>query len=384
MKKLIIFLTIVLGAYFANSQQVYPFDMQVQGDVQVDSLLKLKSVAVSTSDSVLVRDGFSVAYKLITGGGLTVTNNGDNAILTATGKTDTINGESQLSFNGNALIMYKESGEMNINNKIYSSSMMFKPKLSFAKYNGTISSYAALTTYHRLGRIAWGGSYSISAVNDGAAYIDVKARENWSGTANGTQMDFGITPVGSTTTKVALSLYDDGITMFTGINDTTPEYTLDVSGKMRVTDSTFFDSPVVFSDTAIITAPSWREWSPTFTWTGGNLTIADTVARYMQDGNIVFFHITIWGSNTSGSDNTAFRITPPVTPWNTTNNKMFQPVVSCLLNQDGNNPHNGTSGAQPWGAYINMDDTYTSLIIYNTTSYSIANGASFYISLSGN
>lgn len=384
MKKIAILITFIFGAYFVNAQQVYPFDMQVQGDVQVDSLLKLKSYSTSTSDTVLVIDGREVKYNLTTGDKIYINNNSDNSVLTATGDADTIQAEPTLAYNGNSLIMYRDGGEHYILNKSYVAAVTYQPRFRFAKYNGSVASYAALTSYHRMGRFDWGGSYSSSAVNSTAAYIEVKARENWSAAAQGTQMDFGITPVGSTTNKVALSLYDDGVHVLTGINDTTPEYTLDVNGKMRTTDSVFFEGPVTFSDTAIITAPDWQEYDPTFTWTGGDLTISDTVARYLQDGNIVFFHITIYGTNSSGVASTDFWITPPVTPWNTTNDKMFQPVVSCLLNQDGNNPVNGSEGAIPWGAYLNMDDTYTSLIIYNTKSYSIANGASFYITLSGN
>lgn len=137
------------------------------------------------------------------------------------------------------------------------------------------------------------------------------------------------------------------------------------------------------STAAAPTDPVWQDWEPTFTWGGGDLTVSDTVARYVQDGNTVFFQITIRGTNTSGSANTGFWITPPVTPYNTPDDKMFQPALSCIINQDGNDPANGTEGAIPWGAYINMDDSYTSLLIYNTKDYSIANTDAWFISISG-
>ena len=68
----------------------------------------------------------------------------------------------------------------------------------------------------------------------------------------------------------------------------------------------------------------------------------------------------------------------PGTPRDTTT--MFQPPVTAILNQDGNDPANGTEGAIPWGFYMNLDRNYTSIYIYNTKSYSVANGDDFYMS----
>lgn len=78
--------------------------------------------------------------------------------------------------------------------------------LAFRASRGTYSARTATQSSDFLGQLDFGGFTGAGTFVNGKASIQVSARENWTPTANGTQIVFNITPIGGTTQAAALTL----------------------------------------------------------------------------------------------------------------------------------------------------------------------------------
>ncbi len=96
----------------------------------------------------------------------------------------------------------------------------------FRRANGTEATPTAITNGMTLGSFSFRG-HTGSAFTGSKGYFEVTATENWSPSANGTDMTWAITPNGSTTLDYAMTLSQAG---YLGIGTRTPEAKLHVSG----------------------------------------------------------------------------------------------------------------------------------------------------------
>jgi len=79
----------------------------------------------------------------------------------------------------------------------------------FSRYGGTKASPTGVLVGMTLGSLSFRG-YNTSTLTGSKAFIQARAAENWSTTANGTKIIFSTTPTGSTTLAVALTIEDSG------------------------------------------------------------------------------------------------------------------------------------------------------------------------------
>jgi hypothetical protein len=87
----------------------------------------------------------------------------------------------------------------------------------FARANGTAGSPTAVLTGEGLGSFSFRG-WNGSAFTGSKAFIAALANENWSTTANGTQLVIQTTPNGSTTMATVAAFISDRITLTDGVN----------------------------------------------------------------------------------------------------------------------------------------------------------------------
>lgn len=95
------------------------------------------------------------------------------------------------------LLVYGSSDPTSIGTIRRGSADAFSGGWSFSKSRGSIASPSAVLSGDVCGSI-WAGGYTGSAHNDFAARLAFVATENWSGSANGNQLVFSVTPNGST------------------------------------------------------------------------------------------------------------------------------------------------------------------------------------------
>lgn len=84
------------------------------------------------------------------------------------------------------------------------------PWLAFRRANGTIASKTALALNDNLGGIDFRGYEATNGYSGAQAWIRARATEAWTGTAHGTKLDLAVTPNGSTTSTVGLTVENDG------------------------------------------------------------------------------------------------------------------------------------------------------------------------------
>jgi len=106
----------------------------------------------------------------------------------------------------------------------YSSTAGNYSQIPLVKFNGTKSSYSAVTDGHILGGINFGGSYSSSA-SQSAAFIRVYATETWSSSVKGNEMIFSTTKTGGNSSEARIAISGDG---YVGIGTYTPTELLDI------------------------------------------------------------------------------------------------------------------------------------------------------------
>jgi len=148
-------------------------------------------------------------------------------------------------------------------------------------------------------------------------------------------------------------------------------------GWFNTSTSTFYicddDSDGAASWTEINTglAYSWSDYTPTFTPTGGTVTGASYVARYISINNLVSFYIDY--SGTADGDITDMKITLPSAP---ADNDCFVPVMHYYLD-------NGSYGIDNI-AYIDMNDnTEGNRKIAHARFQTLSSGVTFRLFYSG-
>jgi hypothetical protein len=123
----------------------------------------------------------------------------------------------------------------------YGNSATDDPAVVFRRAAGTAASPLTIRTGDAMGRISWWGHNGLNFV-DQSSKIDVSASENWTTTANGTQMEFYTTKNGTNFFNRGMTLSNDG---FLGIGTRTPPAPLSIlnnGGGSGIADDVFITS----------------------------------------------------------------------------------------------------------------------------------------------
>ena len=154
---------------------------------------------------------YKIPYYGRSGGGITINNNTNNNLLTASGSANTVNGESEFVYSGGSGSITSETAA-NFGLNYYTTTPGNYSQLILGKYNGTIGSYGALDDNDYLGSVNFAGSES-SSVLQTAANISVVATENWSTSANGNEMIFETTHTGASSSMENMTIGDSTVTI---------------------------------------------------------------------------------------------------------------------------------------------------------------------------
>ena len=203
--------------YIENSNSASPliygeFDNDL---VRVNGRVEITNLPLLDSDTMLVMSNDSIGYAISTsGGGVQIDGNTNNYVLTATGKEDTIQGESAFIYSGGSASITSESAA-NFGLNYYTTTPGNHSQIVLSKYNGSVGSYAALDSADYMGSINFGGTESASFLQS-AAYIQCIATEDWSTSANGNKIVFKTTADGGTSSTENLKLHN-GVATITDV-----------------------------------------------------------------------------------------------------------------------------------------------------------------------
>jgi len=103
------------------------------------------------------------------------------------------------------------------------------------RHGGTISSPAATAAGANLFRFE-GGGHTGSAFTSERGFLQIIATETWTPAANGTEVNFGTTANGTTTTSTRMTIAGNGNV---GIGTQSPDVQLEVAGHIRATGGDF-------------------------------------------------------------------------------------------------------------------------------------------------
>lgn len=341
-------------------KQVFPFGVQIKGDLQVDSTLYLVERTAGTSDSVLVLEDGIVKYNTSAAGTGDTALWGKNSAYLYTLPQTTRVGIGTGNTPQVALHIVDSTGSLGINPYMYSATAGQYPSLNFGKFNGLPSDYDALATSTYMGAINFAGTYNTSSTSIGGR-ISLKTSEAWDTDNRGTTMTFSAIAIGNNSFTDVLTLYDGKV----GVLNVTPDSAVDVTGGMSVS-------------TDILVGGGWQTWSPTITWTGGTPSAPDqTVARYSITNNTVTYTISFWGTNDSGATLTSVTVSLPVTPKDVN----MYPDASCLYNSSAksSNPNDRLA------SWIDCADATAGNRIINTipAGFSVLNLGDYLFSFTG-
>ncbi|WII73444.1 tail fiber domain-containing protein [Bdellovibrio sp. 22V] len=99
--------------------------------------------------------------------------------------------------------------------------------IAFAKARGTNAARTAVQTGDRLMGLYGAGAYDATNYSTNSGAIQILAAENFTATANGTAIDFGTTPLGSTARQTRMTITADG---YMGVGTALPDARLHVAG----------------------------------------------------------------------------------------------------------------------------------------------------------
>jgi hypothetical protein len=149
----------------------HPLDHVFKSDVTISGSVILPNLTSVTTPNIIyyntstktISYGPAVSGS-ISGSSITINNNTNNNIITATGLADTINGESNLTFDGSTLVV---TGNVNANSFTGSLSGTASLALTASYFSGSISnavssSYAVTASYVQIAQTA---SYVLNAVS---------------------------------------------------------------------------------------------------------------------------------------------------------------------------------------------------------------------------
>ncbi len=139
----------------------------------------------------------------------------------------------------------RSSGVSNIQLTTFGANLDDRADLIIRRARGTSSVPTAVQNNDRLGGFQARG-HDGTAFSDAAAFFDVRAEQNWSGTAHGSRLTFATTANNTTTATTRMVIENNGEV---GIGTTSPTELLHVSGgDILVSGGGFFDDGVPVSD----------------------------------------------------------------------------------------------------------------------------------------
>lgn len=180
--------------------------------------------AIGSSDSILYTRNDSVFKGPAASGGVTINDNTNNNLLTASGTANTINGESDLTYNGQTLNLSFDGGGATIFDIDNYTSGSPSAGITTTGYNGaSAASYSAVQNADMLGWWYFQGSESSVGVDQGAI-IKATANETWSGSTHGTKLELQVAydngaASGEPVTHIAI---EDSVTTISHILRLTP------------------------------------------------------------------------------------------------------------------------------------------------------------------
>jgi hypothetical protein len=206
------------GFIFGDDDRDADFFLHVAGDVGIETLPLLDT------DTLVVMSNDSIGFKIESaGGGVTINDNTNNYLLTASGTANTINGESELRYDDSGgELEFQRDGTCTILMESYSTSP--GNFLYMSSYNGPSGSVSAMTSNKVIGRIIFEGS-SGAATHETGAQIEAKATGTWTTSSAPSELSFKVTNSGSDEPA-------DYITL--GANEVTLERNTQVEGNLDV------------------------------------------------------------------------------------------------------------------------------------------------------
>jgi hypothetical protein len=171
---------------------------------------------------------------------------------------------------------------------------------AFLRAGGSSGSPSAVTNAMSLGSLSFRG-HNGSGFTGSKAYISALATENWSGSANGTQIQFQTTPNGSTTLTTVMLINHDGAV---GIGSSSPAARLHVAGNrtgsawgtagagIQMAAATYTDSSTATSGTAT-NAVANSFGRPTFAATNATVTMTNAATVYIANSPAAGTNVTL-------------------------------------------------------------------------------------------
>ena len=235
---------------------------------------------------------------------------------------------------------------------------------------GTPDTQTTLTT-------GWGhpqdksGMDYVWAINT-QAEIDFVANGNWTGSNHGTDMEFYITPSGTTTKQLAANLSDNGINLPTGTTynvggvDIIPELISQAEAEAGTSETERIFSALRVAQAIDAQTPAFTAftaYTPSYT----NLTIGNAVvtARYTKIGTLVVGTVEIiFGTTTSVSG--SVYVSLPSTP----NGIIRSPIAICTYLEAGVAQYTGLGVVQSGSVRLkafNVASTYAKQVDINAS-----------------
>lgn len=356
-KNILIFAIIafVLVSASIPAFRVFNYGIRVIGDLKVDSTLYLDERTAGTSDSALVLENGIVKYNTSLVDTALWGKNGANLYtLPQTTKVGIGTGSSP----GARLHIIDSTGSSSsIYNHFYSETAGLYSTLALVRSKGTgPSSYDALADNSGIGVINFAGSYNTSSGVATSASIYAYTSELWDGSGRGTEMYFKTAKNNETTVDTRILIDGSGNV---NIGSSSGDSTFNVKGGAQ------FDNDIEVYG-------GWQNYTPTWTWTGGNIgTPATVIAKYNIVNSVVEFNVYATGTNESGSTSTQVSITLPCTP----DDDNWYSAVHCLFSSPSGSPINGTRIS---AGIDGITDLASSRVCATSTSaFSISNSATF-------
>lgn len=130
----------------------------------------------------------------------------------------------------------------------YNNTNIFGSSYRGRRFRGTASSPSGLLAGDILLQLV-GDGYNATGVVNSKASIQFMAVENWTGGSTAASMAFYTTPTGSTQTLERMRLSERG---YLGVANTNPQYAVDISGSLNVTQSLLVNGVPIVADTSQI------------------------------------------------------------------------------------------------------------------------------------
>jgi hypothetical protein len=256
-------------------------------------------------------------------------------------------------------------------NLLWATGDSIAPFVAGLRARGDLSSLSAVQDDDVLFRLR-GRGYDGSAWSNTQAEIDFVANGNWTGSNHGTDMEFYITPSGTTTKQLAANLSDNGINLPTGTTynvggvDIIPELISQAEAEAGTSETERIFSALRVAQAIDAQTPAFTAftaYTPSYT----NLTIGNAVvtARYTKIGTLVVGTVEIiFGTTTSVSG--SVYVSLPSTP----NGIIRSPIAICTYLEAGVAQYTGLGVVQSGSVRLkafNVASTYAKQVDINAS-----------------